>query len=596
MDPAVDQLQQLLQINGVAAADDVDTVATADNQDDDRHGKQRSVGWQPQLQPQPPQLHNNNRQQQLSLSPYVSSPPPNTVLLHSHHLQQQNLQQQPQQQQYFPTATTSVVPTMQYNQQQYVTTPVSTTTMNGQQQYILPQQPQPSSVFGSDAVDPDIEHQIRQQLTAVAGGGNFPMLNSLNDIGSVTSLSGNNRPLRPTQPTNIAGSASNDNLQYVYIGAGSSQYRVQQQVETSPASTANNVGGNRNTIVNTVVRQKPSTPTTSQPTTTIQQQQSWSASDQQQLEQLARQVLPPGVAQYEIIRAGGTDGSGSKVEGDTSSASDGAAQQQLPATIGKKKPVTFVILEERPDGTVRVRGIEKKQHGVASVSGGDATSTESGSSVAATDDKQLQQLVDKLNRGELRLPTGTVSPAAASSNVVRPLDSAASASTTAAAPLSNKHRDQQSFTSYFPTVTPQITTAATTAPQRHHHQNFFLPTAVPTTGTAITTTTANSIAGQQQQHQHRYHQQHQSHQQKQKQQQYYPKPTNSTLYQNNNNNNNKTTTAKENSFSSALRRRGYYAMAKYMRQAGVDAVLEETGNTFNFCCLFYLVFIFKPIL
>lgn len=30
-------------------------------------------------------------------------------------------------------------------------------------------------------------------------------------------------------------------------------------------------------------------------------------------------------------------------------------------------------------------------------------------------------------------------------------------------------------------------------------------------------------------------------------------------------------------FSGALRRRGYYAMAKYMRQAGVDAVLEETG-------------------
>jgi len=323
--------------------------------------------------------------------------------------------------------------------------------------------------------------------------------------------------------------------------------------------------------------------------------QPWSASEQQQLEQLARQVLPPGVAQYEIIRAGGVDGSGVAAVkgsgGDATAAAtvdsgaafpSGGGAQQVPSAAGKKKPVTFVILEERPDGTVRVRGIEKKQHGGGPSDGGDPDV------VGSSNDEQLQQLVDKLNRGELRLPSvGQPSP----SKTGAP-DSAAVASTTASTPLpayvppfpstvqptgssANNKRREPPPPAYFPTVAPQTTT---TALHQHQYQNFFIPTVVPTEAVAVATT-----VGQQHSSNYHHHQQQQQRQQQQQQQQQSytpptittstsyntPAPVNSTYF------NNKA--AKEGMFSGALRRRGYYAMAKYMRQAGVDAVLEETG-------------------
>ncbi|XP_060844757.1 uncharacterized protein LOC132924447 isoform X2 [Rhopalosiphum padi] len=666
-DSTVDQLQQLLQINGVAD----DHNAVADNLDDDRHSKQRSIGggggasW-------PPQPYNNhNRQQQPSLSP---PPAPVTTIPHGHQYNQNHQQHQ----QYY--STTSAGPTVQQHhqhhnhhhpqqQQIFVTTPppavqVSTTSNIPQrhvsQQYIplstKPQQPQPQYYpqpqqpalvsaavnngdgenddhRGGGGLDADIEQQIRQQLTAVVGagnGGNYTIL---------TSPGGGADHHRLTQ--HVAGSASNDHLQYVKIGGGSgssqSRNRLQQQIETSTifagaaspnvGGAVNAAGGGRNTIVKTVVvRQKPqptaAPQTVAPPAVSVMgaaPMQPWTVSEQQQLEQLARQVLPPGVAQYEIIRAGGVDGGlAAKGGGDATAAATvdngaafpagGIAQQALP-TGGKKKPVTFVILEERPDGTVRVRGIEKKQHvsGVPS-DGSDAPADVVGTSAAA-DDEQLQQLVDRLNRGELRLPS--VGPPSSSSSKTSAPDSAAVASTTASTPLpayvpsfpstvlpqstlqptggngisANNKRREPPPPSYFPTVAPQTTT---TALHQHQYQNFFLPTAVPTESVAVETT-----VGQQQQKQHnKYHQHHhqqqqqQQQRQQQQQQQFYTPPTvttstsytsppvNSTLPYFNKNNNK---AGKEGMFSGALRRRGYYAMAKYMRQAGVDAVLEETG-------------------
>ncbi|KAL5236867.1 hypothetical protein ACI65C_004277 [Semiaphis heraclei] len=661
----VDQLQQLLQINGVAAGDG-DVVA--DNLDDDRHGKQRSiggggaagVGWQPQ-----PYNNNHNIHQQPSLSPPVT-----TVSYGHQHSHNQNQQQQ---QQYYPTTLAGPTveqqhyqhqhhvnrPQKQQQQQQqiFVTTPqssvVSTTSNNNLQRHVhqqyIPlqgtqpvQQPQPQYYpqtqppalqvpvavnigdsdnddhTGGGGLDADIEQQIRQQLTAVvgAGGGNYTILTSGGGDGDANH--------RFTQQ--VIGSASNDNVQYMKIGGGSSgtgslpsRNRLQQQQPTDASTifagasspnvggTVNTAGGGRNTIVKTVViRQKPQ-PATAPPVVTpppaavvnAAPSQPWTVSEQQQLEQLARQVLPPGVAQYEIIRAGGVYGSAAaKSGGDAATAAtvdnaaafaaSGAEQQTVPVG-GKKKPVTFVILEERPDGTVRVRGIEKKQHGGAPSSGSDAAADVAGSSAVA-DDEQLQQLVDKLNRGELRLPSGgsptpssktsASDSAAVASTSTPPFPSTVlpqSTSTAGGIGVNTNKRREPPPQSYLPTKAPQTTT---TALHQHHQQNFFLPTTVPTEAVAVATTT-----GQQQQNKYNHHHLQQQQQQKQQQQQFYTQPTittsasytthsvNSTLSYFNNNNK----ATKEGIFSGALRRRGYYAMAKYMRQAGVDAVLEETG-------------------
>jgi len=682
----VDQLQQLLQINGVVADDD---DSAADNLDADRHGKQRSisggggasVGWQPQSSQQ---YNNHNRQQQ----PFLS--PPVTTASYSHqHSQNQNQQQLHQ---YYPT--TLAGPTIQpqhhhqhhvhrpqkQQQQIFVTTPpssvVSTTSNNNLQRHVhqkyIPlqgtqpvQQPQPQSPAmqvpvavnigdsdnddqrGGGGLDADIEQQIRQQLTAVvgAGGGNYTILTSAGGDGGANH--------RFTQ--HITGSASNDNVQYVKIGGGGSgaasspsRNRLQQQQPTDTStiyagaaspnigSTVNTASGGRNTIVKTVViRQKPqptaTPPAIAPPAAAVMNSapsQTWTVSEQQQLEQLARQVLPPGVAQYEIIRAGGVDGSATAksggdtataatVDGSTTFMASGGEQQVIPAG-GKKKPVTFVILEERPDGTVRVRGIEKKQHGGDPSDSSNTVADEAGTSAVA-DDEQLQQLVDRLNRGELRLPSGGSPTPSSKANAP---DIAGVASTTVSTPLpayvppfpstvlpqstlttggigvnTNKHREPPS-PSYIPTKAPQTTT---TALHQHQYQNFFLPTAVPTETVAVTTTIAQHPQLQQQQqnkYHHHHHQQHHQQQQQKQQQQFYTPPTittsssyttplvNSTLSYFNNNNNK---AVKEGIFSGALRRRGYYAMAKYMRQAGVDAVLEETGIYIFICFSQFLI-------
>lgn len=608
-----DQLQQLLQINGVAAVDD----DVLDSQDEDRQSKQRSIGigggaagWQPQTQPS--QVY-NRQPLSSSISPYIPAQPTASQPQHyNHHQQNQHHQQKYNptvssvgpvtQQPFFVTPPSSAIPInhnddQHHQNQQQPFIPFSQQQPNTHKQQYYSQNPAiPSSSSGGDDdglqglhLDADIEQQIRQKLTAVTGGGNYTIL----------APPGKHR----TQQQQISGLASSDNIQYVQIGGGSgsgpssSRNRIQQQFETTSTTMQPSANkGNRNTIVKTVVvRQKPSPQPTTTPPTTVSSvpslQQQWTNSEQQQLEQLARQVLPPGVAQYEIIRAGAeVDGAGAKSNSDAtavvSSADTLSASTQQSQSGGKKKPVTFVILEERPDGTVRVRGIEKKQHGTNM-----GTQSDSGgvpdSSLTGANDEQLQQLVDKLNRGELRLPGS--SPTSKNGGSSSGTDSAVAASTTAAAPLpafvpsfpstvptpplttgNNVHRFRDPSPSpspYFPPVTPQTTT--TDAIQHNNqYQNFFLPTAVPTA--AVTVSPATGMIEHLQQNWH--------------QQQYYsppaiataasstPSPSNTTLSYH------KNKVSKDGTFSGALRRRGYYAMAKYMRQAGIDSVLEDTGN------------------
>jgi len=582
---AADQLQQLLQINGVAATDGPDHV------DDDRRSRQKSVpaasGWHPQST-----LYNRQQQQPQkspSLSPYVSPPP-----------QYQNVQPQNQQyqqpSQYYPTTTLAgpAVPQHRYQQQQQQKQQLFVTSPSPQQEYYPALRP------AGDEIDADVEQQIRQQLTAAMatnGNDNYTVTDLASGVTGSASLSASdNGGVTASNDRLHLSAASNENVQYVQIGPGngdSSSSRNRVQLETGPSAA-----DNKNTIVKTViVRQKPArqpSGATSVAVPSSVPQQPWTAAEQQQLEQLARQVLPPGVAQYEIIRAGGVDGTGGKpVTGDATAAAAAAAattvsasprptnavdgnKQPAASTGGKKKPVTFVILEERPDGTVRVRGVEKKQQ-----NGGDTTP------VAAADDEQLQQLVDKLNRGELRLPSAGGRP---SSNVAGTDGVVAASTTTAYVPSSsapsiappkvpdgnshghNAYREPPSPSHHFPTVSP-VTTAFTTLPHRQY-QNFFVPTVVPT---AVTVTATEQ--------QKRYHHL-QNHEQQQEQQQYYNTPlaitttsstrppTNSTSSYHRHNNK----ATKDGTFSGVLRSRGYYAMAKYMRQAGIDAVLEETGN------------------
>lgn len=604
LDAAGDQLQELLQINGATASDDEASTAAAsavpDSDDGDyRRGRQRSVGnedaatdvWVPQQLPA--QYYNDQNRPQpqqqspVSLSPYFT--PPSVP-----HAQAQNQQQQ---QPFYPSM--QHYPQHRQHQQQpqnFVTTPSSSLSTApkppinggryGQLQYASPSpQPeqqqhgyypqQPSSVAPEQQqqhsgdvggeIDADLEEQIRQQLTEVAGSGglNYTVLNSP-DVGG-----GGSGRLQQL----VSGSASSDNVRYVQIGGGASRNRVQPTAETS-ASPGSPGTAHKNTVVKTVViRQKPSPP---RPVAVVPPA-AIPAIEQQQLEQLARQVLPPGVAQYEIIKAGGVDGA--KSDDDTATAADNAVPFQQPSSGGKKKPVTFVILEERPDGTVRVRGVEKKRHSGGGGSGGSSDGVDVDIEASA-DDEQLQKLVDKLNRGELRLPSTGSAPTKATAAAA---DSVGSASTASPLPppasIVVKSRKPSA-----------VTQKTATTPGQQQFQTVFLPTVLPTE--SVASTVADEAVGPTQ---NRYHYQQQQEQQQQKHQQQYYAPTTVTAattaansstssYYNGNK-----AAAKEGSFSGALRRRGYYAMAKYMRQAGIDAVLEETGTLRN-------TFLVEPIL
>lgn len=546
LDAAGDQLQELLQINGATASDD-EASAVPNDGDDDRRGRQRSVGnegdaadaWVPQQLPA--QYYNDqNRPQQrppASLSPYFT--PPSVPEAQAH-----NQQQQP----FYPSMQHYPQHRQHQQPQNFVTTPSSSSSsslstapkppVNG----YYPSSVAPEQQHSGGEIDADLEEQIRQQLTEVAGSGGLNYTAPSSPDASAGPGDGRLQQL-------VSGSASSDNVRYVQIGGGASRNRAQPTAET----TASPGTANRNAIVKTVVvRQKPPAP---RPAQAVVPPAAIPAIEQQQLEQLARQVLPPGVAQYEIIKAGGVDGG--KSDDDTAAAADSAVPFQQPSSGGKKKPVTFVILEERPDGTVRVRGVEKKR------AGGGPSDAPDVDIEASADDEQLQKLVDKLNRGELRLPSAPAKAAA---------DSVGAASTASPVPPPPPPASIAVNTRKPSAVTQKTATT----PGRQQFQTVFLPTVLPTE--SVASTAADEAAGPTQNRYH-YHQQQQLEQQQQKHQQQYYAPT--TIAANSSASSYRDgikAAAKEGAFSGALRRRGYYAMAKYMRQAGIDAVLEETGT------------------
>ncbi|XP_043261181.1 uncharacterized protein LOC122402456 [Colletes gigas] len=97
------------------------------------------------------------------------------------------------------------------------------------------------------------------------------------------------------------------------------------------------------------------------------------------LEELTKGVLPPG-ADFEVIRQK-SDGKLEEI--------GKAPIQSLPA-----KKVTFVVLEEQPDGSYKVQGVK----GNADKEGGDVDS-----------------IVEKIKKGELKLPPSSSNPATVSS-------------------------------------------------------------------------------------------------------------------------------------------------------------------------------------
>ncbi|XP_076644231.1 uncharacterized protein LOC143354216 [Halictus rubicundus] len=104
------------------------------------------------------------------------------------------------------------------------------------------------------------------------------------------------------------------------------------------------------------------------------------------LEELTKGVLPPG-ADFEVIRQK-SDGKLEEI--------GKAPIQSLPA-----KKVTFVVLEEQPDGSYKVQGVK----GNAEKEGSDVDS-----------------IVEKIKKGELKLPPSSVNPVTPSQNLRSTLD------------------------------------------------------------------------------------------------------------------------------------------------------------------------------
>lgn len=126
------------------------------------------------------------------------------------------------------------------------------------------------------------------------------------------------------------------------------------KISTSPAKSQ------KNKNVKTVIVQQTASTTTAKPS-------------QVYFEELTKGVLPPG-ADFELIRQG----------------QDGGLENVGPIQNLPQKKVTFVILEEQPDGSVKVQGVR-------------------GSENEQTDTKgaEVDSIIEKLKKGEIKLPPST---------------------------------------------------------------------------------------------------------------------------------------------------------------------------------------------
>ncbi|XP_018404075.1 PREDICTED: histone-lysine N-methyltransferase 2D isoform X1 [Cyphomyrmex costatus] len=293
-------------------------------------------------------------------------------------------------------------------------------------------------------------------------------------------------------------------------------------------------------------------------------------------------VLPPG-ADFEVIRQ--------KSDGKLEEVGKTPIIQNLPA-----KKVTFVLLEEQPDGSYKVQGVK-----------GNANDKESGSDV--------ESIVEKIKKGELKLPPSSLGPTTQSSTLEHlesnldpnlivstgtsrtPVSSVHSVSTTAATfrpttvrSTSTRYSESKSSTTeYIPyvTVSPNsvsttdkyVTSASSVTGHVYNALNpsptkttlsdhiprvttkyssstrsQFIPTMAPVN--EIVTTTATTPTSYHTSNSYAYFSKHSS-----------PETSAEAV---------KSQTLQEN-LATLLKREGLYAMAKYLRQSGLDTVLNETG-------------------
>ncbi|XP_018347618.1 PREDICTED: uncharacterized protein LOC108751738 isoform X2 [Trachymyrmex septentrionalis] len=299
-------------------------------------------------------------------------------------------------------------------------------------------------------------------------------------------------------------------------------------------------------------------------------------------------VLPPG-ADFEVIRQ--------KSDGKLEEVGKTPIIQNLPA-----KKVTFVLLEEQPDGSYKVQGVK-----------GNANDKESGGDV--------ESIVEKIKKGELKLPPSSLGPTTQSSTLEHlesnldpnlivstgtsrtPVSSIHSVSTTAATfrpttvrSTSTRYSESKSTTTeYFPyvTVSPNsvsttdkyVTSASSVTGHVYNALNpsptkttlsdhiprvttkyssstrsQFIPTMAPVNEIVTTTATTPTSYSHHTPNSYVYFSKHSS-----------PETSLTSTEEAV-----KLQTFQEN-LAALLKREGLYAMAKYLRQSGLDSVLNETG-------------------
>ncbi|CAD1474773.1 unnamed protein product, partial [Heterotrigona itama] len=157
------------------------------------------------------------------------------------------------------------------------------------------------------------------------------------------------------------------------------------------------------------------------------------------LEELTKGVLPPG-ADFEVIRQK-SDGKLEEI--------GKAPIQSLPA-----KKVTFVVLEEQPDGSYKVQGVKGN---------------------AEKEGSEVESIVEKIKKGELKLPPSSSSPTTLSSlqsspssldpNSISTRQGIASTTSRSTAPrstsISSRYTESKP-TEYFPHVTVSPNSVSTT--------------------------------------------------------------------------------------------------------------------------------------
>ncbi|XP_073980018.1 uncharacterized protein [Rhodnius prolixus] len=286
-------------------------------------------------------------------------------------------------------------------------------------------------------------------------------------------------------------------------------------------------------------------------------------------EELTKNVLPPG-ADFELIRQ----------------KQDGALEEVGNIQNFQQKKVTFVILEEQPDGSVKVQGVRGNEN-------------------VQTDSKEsdVEAIIERLKKGEIRLPPSTKLSTAglatpqesqASPNYVKqeknktsvkPILGAKRRQSTTKSPIfipstpqANTHAGPvylaEDYNSKWPTTTalPTRNRPEYTLPKRKDIPSF-LPTVTSSQNTANKVAISQAAQPASQHSLSNYN--------------YSPTPTSSYSPQTAS-----TPTTSENhvttpltpsqsspsvaALTNTLRANGLFAMAKFLRQSGLDSVLNGT--------------------